>query len=48
MAELTISSMLVVLAPAALAIAWAGLGTLYFISLICADFIRIWPREPER
>jgi hypothetical protein len=48
MAELTIPSMLVVLAPAALAIAWAVLGILYFISLICADFIRFWPREPGR
>jgi hypothetical protein len=41
MAELTIPSMLVVLAPAALAIAWASLATFYFIGLICADFIRL-------
>jgi hypothetical protein len=39
MAELIIPTMLIVLVPAALAIAWASLAALYFIGLICTDFI---------
>jgi hypothetical protein len=39
MAELTIPpiGVLAVLAPAALAIAWASLAALFFVGLICAD-----------